>query len=94
MPGSWEELQDINDLRKTAVIDAELRTLNVDIADLQETRFADSTRKGLHILLERESQGRETGTWSWICSEVIPAANDRTSCWWNRMYAISPFKHQ
>ncbi len=41
MPGSSEELQDINDLRKTAVIDAELSSLNVDIAALQETRFAD-----------------------------------------------------
>ena len=35
-------LQDIKDSRKTAVINDELKRLNVDIATLQETRLADS----------------------------------------------------
>ena len=35
-------LQDIKDSRKTAVINDELRRLNVDITTLQETRLADS----------------------------------------------------
>ena len=37
-----ENLQDIKDSRKTAVINDELRRLNVAIATLQETRLADS----------------------------------------------------
>ena len=40
-------LQDIKDYRKTAVINVELKRLNMDIATLQETRLADSgTLKG------------------------------------------------
>ena len=35
-------LQDIKDSRKTAVINDELKRLNVDIATLQDTRLADS----------------------------------------------------
>ena len=35
-------LQDIKDSRKTAVINDELKRLNVDIATLHETRLADS----------------------------------------------------
>ncbi|XP_066302904.1 uncharacterized protein [Branchiostoma lanceolatum] len=42
MPGLTENLKDIDDARKTAVINDELRRLNVDIAALQETRLADS----------------------------------------------------
>ena len=41
-PGLSQDLQEINDARKTAVINNELRRLNVDIATLQETRLADS----------------------------------------------------
>ena len=41
-PGLTADLQQINDARKTAVIDRELSRLNVDIACLQETRLADS----------------------------------------------------
>ena len=41
-PGYSEDLQDINDARKTAVINNELLRLQVDIAALQETRLADS----------------------------------------------------
>ena len=37
-PGVMTDLQQINDARKTAVIDRELSRLNVDIACLQETR--------------------------------------------------------
>ena len=40
--GLSTSLQDIEDSRKTAVIDYELRRLNVDFATLQETRLADS----------------------------------------------------
>ena len=42
MTGLYASLQDIKDSRKTAVINNELKRLNVDIATLQETRFADS----------------------------------------------------
>ena len=41
-PGISENLQDVSDSRKTAVINNELLRLNVDIATLQETRLADS----------------------------------------------------
>ena len=35
------DLKDINDVRKTAIINDELLKLNVDIATLQETRLDD-----------------------------------------------------
>ena len=41
-PGITEDLQSINDMRKTAVIDRELKRLKIDIACLQETRLPDS----------------------------------------------------
>ena len=41
LPGFSDNLQQIDDKRKTAVIDAELARLNVDIAALQETRLPD-----------------------------------------------------
>ena len=41
-PGLSDDLQEISDARKTAVINNELLRLNVDIATLQETRLADS----------------------------------------------------
>ena len=42
MTGLSASLQDIKDSRKTAVINDELRRLNMDMATLQETRLADS----------------------------------------------------
>ena len=36
------DLKDINDARKTAIINDELLKLNVDIATLQETRLTDT----------------------------------------------------
>jgi len=42
LTGLSENLQDISDTRKTAVINNELKRLNVDIAAIQETRLADS----------------------------------------------------
>ena len=42
MTGLSDDLQQIDDKRKTAVIDAELARLNVDIAALQETRLAEN----------------------------------------------------
>ena len=42
MTGLSENLKDISDARKTAVINDELLRLKVDIATLQETRLADS----------------------------------------------------
>jgi hypothetical protein len=41
-PGLTADLLQIDDARKTAVIDRELSRLNVDIAALQETRLADN----------------------------------------------------
>ncbi|KAI8505331.1 hypothetical protein Bbelb_174400 [Branchiostoma belcheri] len=40
--GLSDDLRDIDDIRKTAVIDRELFRLNIDIAALQETRLPDS----------------------------------------------------
>ena len=42
MTGFSASLQDIKDSRKTAVMNDELKRLNVDIASLQEMRLADS----------------------------------------------------
>ena len=42
MSGLSENIQQINDHRKTAAIDAELGRMNVDIAALQETRLAEA----------------------------------------------------
>ena len=42
LTGLSEDLRDVNDSRKTAVINDELKRLGVDIAALQETRLADS----------------------------------------------------
>ena len=41
-PGHTDDIQQLDDARKTAVIDKELARLNIDIACLQETRLADS----------------------------------------------------
>ncbi|XP_050703781.1 uncharacterized protein LOC126989216 [Eriocheir sinensis] len=41
-PGFSDDLQDINDARKTAVIDTELSRLQMDIVALQETRLSGS----------------------------------------------------
>ena len=41
-PGLSNDIQQIDDARKTAIIDKELSRLGVDIACLQETRLADS----------------------------------------------------
>ena len=47
------DLKDINDVRKTAIINDELLKLNIDIATLQEIRLADTaTIKEKNILLE------------------------------------------
>ena len=42
MTGLSKDLPDVSDSRKTVFIKDELRRLHVDIATLQETRFADS----------------------------------------------------
>ena len=42
MTGLSASLQDTKDSRKAAIINDELRRLNVDITTLQETRLADS----------------------------------------------------
>lgn len=41
-PGLSDDLQQIDDARKTAIIDRELKRLNIDIAALQETRLPGS----------------------------------------------------
>ena len=69
--GLSASLQDIKDSRKTAVINDELKKLNVDIATLQETRLADWYPKGeeLHILMAGEELQRAQRAWSRICNE-------------------------
>ena len=42
MPGLSQDLQDISNARKTAVINDELKRLNVNIATLQETWLANA----------------------------------------------------
>ena len=42
MTGLTSDLKDISDTRKTAVINNELKRLDVDIVTIQETRLADS----------------------------------------------------
>lgn len=42
-PGLSDKIQELDDARKTAVIDTELLRLKVDIAALQETRLAESS---------------------------------------------------
>ena len=42
MPGLSQDLQDISNARKTAVINDELKRLNVDIATLQKTWLANA----------------------------------------------------
>lgn len=42
-PRLSDDLQQIDDARKTAVISRELKTLNIDIAALQETRFPSNS---------------------------------------------------
>ena len=41
-PGFTDNLQDISDARKTAVVDQELSRMQMDIVALQETRLPDS----------------------------------------------------
>ena len=77
MPVSSEELPDINDLRKTAVIDAELSSLNVDIAALQETRFADdgSVREKDYTFFwkgKAKEERREHGVGFAVKSSLLP----------------------
>ena len=56
------DLQQIDAAHKTAIIDAELHRLDIDIAALQETRLADngSLTDALHILLAGKAIGRQT----------------------------------
>ena len=42
MPGLSQDLQDISDARKTAVINDKLKRLNVDITTLQKTWLANA----------------------------------------------------
>ena len=42
MPSLSQDLQDISNTRKTAVINDELKRLNVNIATLQETQLANA----------------------------------------------------
>ena len=41
-PGMADDLQQVDDSRKTAIIDRELNKLNIDVAALQETRLPDN----------------------------------------------------
>ena len=77
MTGLSASLQDIKNSRKTAVINDELRRLNVDIATLQETRLADlyPEGEGLHILLAGETLQSAQRARSRNCSEEQLAEN-------------------
>ena len=59
-PGLTDDLQVIDDARKTAVIDRELHRLNIDIAALQETRLPESgTLKEEHYTFFWQGKGTE-----------------------------------
>ena len=56
-PSLSNDLQKINESRKTAIVDSELDRLNIDIATLQETRLAENgslKEPTIHILLARK----------------------------------------
>ena len=58
-----DDLLQIDAASKTAIIDAELHQLDIDIEALQETSLADNgslTEKALHILLAGTEIGRQT----------------------------------
>ncbi|GFR86699.1 hypothetical protein ElyMa_006059700 [Elysia marginata] len=55
-PGLSDDLQQVKHDRKTAIIDRELATPNIDIAALQETRLCRQWQlqiEGVHILLTK-----------------------------------------
>ena len=57
--GLSDDLQQIDATRKTAITDAEVHLLDIDIAALQETILTDN-REALHILLAGKEIGRQT----------------------------------
>ena len=66
-PGFSTDLTNIDDVRKTAVIDAELNRLNIDIAGLQETRLAEegSLRENNYTFFGREEGRQKKGNMVW-----------------------------
>lgn len=61
MPGLSQDLLDISNARKTAVINDKLKRLGVDIATLQETRLANAgtlKEKNYTFLLQGKSPGQ------------------------------------
>ena len=81
MPGLSEDLQDVSDSRKTAVINNELKRLDVDIATLQETRLADSgtlKEKDYTFFLARDELRTAQRAWSWLCRKEQLAEQGRT----------------
>lgn len=57
--GLFDDLQEIVDSCKTAVIDHELKRLNIDVTALQETRLPGrgiSKGRTLRLLLSRKSR--------------------------------------
>ena len=77
--GLSDNLQHLDAACKTAIIDAELHRLDIDIAALQETRLADNeslTEMHLRILLAGKEIRRQTSTWSWFCCQELSITND------------------
>ena len=59
-PGLTDDLQVMDDARKTAVIDRELHRLNIDIAALQETRLSEKgSLKEEHYTFFWQGKGTE-----------------------------------
>ena len=85
MPGLSQDLQDISDARKTAVINDELKRLNVNIATLQETWLANAgTLKEMDYTFfwqgKSSYEPREHG--SRLCSKEQLAEYGRTRQQW------------
>ena len=79
MPSLSKDLQDISDARKTAVINNELKRLNVDIATMQETWLANAgTLKERDYTFFWQAQR----AWSRLCSKEQLAEYSRTRQQW------------
>ena len=79
-PGLTSDLSNLDDVRKTAVINKELARLKVDIAPLQEMRLANAGCEGttLHLLLVRTTRAGNRRAWCRICCQKSPPTDDNS----------------
>ena len=77
--GVFNDLQEIGNARKTAVIDHELHRLLIDIATRRKRSFqtADPWGKTLHLLLAGERSRGKQGSWLRLCHQEHAAPHSR-----------------